>query len=248
MNETGSKRLTNPKKLYMQVYDELREYIRVHDLQPGDKLPTEAELCRLYGVSRNVLREAIKSLEINGVITSKPGVGITIREVNTTNLLSSLNAQLSSDDVDTTVLNIEELRDVLELGFDYKAFSTVTDKDLDVMEEQIHIMESLGDEMESNSHGELGIRFAAADAKFHQTLFSRTGNNLLIMIIELFWAYDRFFQNNFHHSFMTMTINKHRRILDALRKKDYKEFHEAMVYHFTHYYNKPHLNSFSSDF
>ena len=44
------------EKRYTSVYKQLRAYILEHHLQPGDVLPTEQELCELYGVSRNILR------------------------------------------------------------------------------------------------------------------------------------------------------------------------------------------------
>ena len=59
-------------KLYIQVYDEIKNYIYQNNLKPGDKLPTEMDMCRQLGVSRNVLREAIKALEITGVFTRRP--------------------------------------------------------------------------------------------------------------------------------------------------------------------------------
>ena len=70
------------QKLYIRVYDEIRNYIYKNNLKAGDKLPTEMEMCEMLGVSRNVLREAIKSLEITGIVSSKPGVGIIIRDFN----------------------------------------------------------------------------------------------------------------------------------------------------------------------
>ena len=62
------------KKKYFQVYEELKSYIIKNNLKPGDKLPTEMQMSEILGVSRNVLREAIKTFEIIGVLTSKAGV------------------------------------------------------------------------------------------------------------------------------------------------------------------------------
>ncbi len=62
---TGMKNLKS-RRLYLQVYDEIKSYIEKNHLLPGDKLPSEMKMCEMLGVSRNVLREAIKSLEITG--------------------------------------------------------------------------------------------------------------------------------------------------------------------------------------
>ena len=77
------------QKLYIRVYDEIRNYIYKNNLKAGDKLPTEMEMCEMLGVSRNVLREAIKSLEITGIVSSKPGVGIIIRDFNVDYIMST---------------------------------------------------------------------------------------------------------------------------------------------------------------
>ena len=55
------------KKLYIQAFREIRSYIIRNGLRPGDLLPTEHEMSEKLGVSRNVLREAIKSMELMGM-------------------------------------------------------------------------------------------------------------------------------------------------------------------------------------
>ena len=66
------------------VFTGLRRNQKLHrknHLLPGDKLPSEMKMCEMLGVSRNVLREAIKSLEITGAVHSTPGVGIVIQVI-----------------------------------------------------------------------------------------------------------------------------------------------------------------------
>ena len=62
-------------KLYVQAFREIRAYITRNNLQPGDLLPSEQAMCEMLGVSRNVLREAIKSMELMGMAQSRPGRG-----------------------------------------------------------------------------------------------------------------------------------------------------------------------------
>ena len=95
----GMKNLKS-RKLYLQVYDEIKDYILQNQMKAGDKLPTEMEMCEELGVSRNVLREAIKSLEITGIVSSKPGVGIIIQEFSTDFLFQSLFYNLTGDSED----------------------------------------------------------------------------------------------------------------------------------------------------
>ena len=57
------------------VADYLREMILSGQLKPGDKLPTEEQLCEHFGVSRTTLREAVQALRVAGVLEVTPGRG-----------------------------------------------------------------------------------------------------------------------------------------------------------------------------
>ena len=65
---------------YIQVMDALTEYIDHGDAQPGEQLPGEPELCRRFGVSRTVIRQALKELEYEGLIVREKGKGTFIAE------------------------------------------------------------------------------------------------------------------------------------------------------------------------
>ena len=69
------------EKLYAQVFRQIRSYIIQRNLQPGDLLPTEQALVEMLGVSRK-LREAIKSMEIMGMVSAQPGRGTVLKDFN----------------------------------------------------------------------------------------------------------------------------------------------------------------------
>lgn len=62
------------------VAEQLKEMIRRDKLRPGDRIPTEAALCRLYNVSRTVVREAIMRLSSEGVLVARQGIGVFVGE------------------------------------------------------------------------------------------------------------------------------------------------------------------------
>ena len=62
-------------KKYEILQAELRQQIENGTLHPGDKLPSENELCTVYDVSRNVVRQALRNLEIEGLTETLKGVG-----------------------------------------------------------------------------------------------------------------------------------------------------------------------------
>jgi len=66
--------------LYVQVKDSLKELIDGGGLAPGEQLPGEPELCRRYDVSRTVIRQALRDLELEGLIVREKGVGTFVAE------------------------------------------------------------------------------------------------------------------------------------------------------------------------
>jgi DNA-binding FadR family transcriptional regulator len=69
---------TTPRKhrnLAQLVVEQLTEHIRIGELQPGDKLPTETEIMAEQGVSRSVVREAISRLQAAGLVETRHGIG-----------------------------------------------------------------------------------------------------------------------------------------------------------------------------
>lgn len=65
---------------YLQVKDRLQELIDQQTLKPGDKLPSEVELCEGFGVSRTVIRQALQELEYEGLVRRRKGIGSFVAE------------------------------------------------------------------------------------------------------------------------------------------------------------------------
>jgi GntR family transcriptional regulator len=66
--------------LYVQVKDALKDLIESGGLGPGAQLPGEPELCRLFDVSRTVIRQALRDLELQGLIRREKGRGTFVAE------------------------------------------------------------------------------------------------------------------------------------------------------------------------
>ncbi|MCL5257044.1 MAG: FadR family transcriptional regulator [Chloroflexi bacterium] len=66
--------------LFDKVADSIIELVRVHNLQPGDKIPTEVELSRALQVSRTSIREAIRGLVATGVLEQQQGIGTRVAQ------------------------------------------------------------------------------------------------------------------------------------------------------------------------
>src|SRR6218665_1933573 len=68
--------MTEPRRLYQQIADQVRQLILNGQYPPGSRLPAERELAQQLGVSRPSLREALIALEIDGTIEIRMGSGI----------------------------------------------------------------------------------------------------------------------------------------------------------------------------
>ncbi len=84
---TGEKAMLNTEidrtsyvPFYIQVMDALKEYMEQVEVKAGERLPGEPELCRMFDVSRTVIRQALKELEYEGLIKREKGRGTFVAE------------------------------------------------------------------------------------------------------------------------------------------------------------------------
>ena len=66
------------RPLYLQLVDALCEWIKQEDLRPGDRVPGEPELARMFGVGRSTVREALVYLDYEGVVKRSQGLHTTL--------------------------------------------------------------------------------------------------------------------------------------------------------------------------
>src|SRR5499425_3437941 len=119
------------------VVEEIKRWIAERRLQPGDKLPKETELQALFGVSKGTAREALKSLEVQGLVTvsTGPSGGATIGEVPLERTLQLLQNYLFFHQFD--VAQIYAVRRVLEPELAAGAVPHLTKEHFDALERSI---------------------------------------------------------------------------------------------------------------
>ena len=84
--------LSTKQKVYQEVIRELQRYIEVNNLNAGDRLPSERELAEKLNAGRSSVREALRALELIGLIETRHGEGTFLRayrSYQTVELLSS---------------------------------------------------------------------------------------------------------------------------------------------------------------
>ena len=117
------------QKLYVQVLSQIRQLILDRGLKPGDLLPPEQVLAAEFGVSRNVVREAIKSMEVRGIVRAVAGRGTELLSFSMEYILQSmLFFQVPGNE--STVRQMFDVRKHLELSYMRDAFYALGKEDI----------------------------------------------------------------------------------------------------------------------
>ena len=120
----------NPGRISAIIVDQIRLLMRQGQLQPGDRLPAERELCEDFGVSRVTVREALRVLEANGLVEIRVGArgGTFVRRPSKERVGEGIADYLTMSSV--TSGDVTELRMVLELGIIPLVCERATDDDV----------------------------------------------------------------------------------------------------------------------
>lgn len=229
LSETGRKkperrtfhRLPEATPLHKAVQDEIRHYITEHRLRPGDPLKPEAELARLLGVSRNSVREAVKALESTGVLETRRGSGVFVKDFSFAPLLDNLPYGLMRGP--RALAELVALRKALESAMIADAMRALTPASIDGLRSALATMLERAEHKES---------FAQADREFHRLLFADLGNAMLLQLFDLFWlAYHRAAPPVPHRE-PTEICAHHAAILDAVVSGDPERARDAVRQHY----------------
>ena len=207
--------------LSQQVLRSLRQYIEEHDLQPGDKLPTERDLAADLGVSRNTVRESLGVLEAIGIVKRLPKVGAVLQDADL-DLLGEVTQFLMRSRGDLEQLF--EARRTLEISLMPLIVANADDEDFAALEASIVQMER------DIERGGLGTE---GDVEFHRVLLQAANNALLLQFGALIQEFFRAPRTRMLLDPATAqnSIADHRRIIEALRDRDVVAAQKAMETH-----------------
>ena len=160
----------NKKKLADRVIEEIKRMIANGELAEGDKLPNQNDFAEQLGVSRTVLREALHTLAILGVVEQRPKIGTVI--VNSAPLIYTehINAPLM-DDPNATVELIEARR-VVEVGAVELAAQHATQAQINQMGKLVKEMERLQEKGDTSAYSHRNM-------SFHLLIAEASGNRFI---------------------------------------------------------------------
>jgi GntR family transcriptional repressor for pyruvate dehydrogenase complex len=161
-------------KSYQMVMNQIRQMIMDGGLKEGDRLMSERELAETLGVSRTVVREALKALELLGVVEVRAG-GTYIRAPDLKNILETFTYSLALDRV--AIYELLETRKMIEIQAAKLAAERRTESDLSALAEILQTMKEALQENDFEKNVE-------ADYKFHYQMVKACQNRVLIRLIE----------------------------------------------------------------
>lgn len=106
--------MTN-NKVYLEIVKQLREMISADNLKSGDKIPSERELSERLNVGRSSVREALRALELLGLIETRRGEGTFIRDFRGNQLVQLLGTFILQDE--KAKLDVIETKNLIEMDF-----------------------------------------------------------------------------------------------------------------------------------
>ena len=197
-------------KVYEGVAKQIERLI-LKKLQPGDKLPSERELAETLGVSRSSIRDAIRSLELMGMVEPRQGAGTIVREISSESLVNPLaNAIKRKEDLIGELL---DFRKMLEPQLAARAAARLSPDEITDMAE---ILDRQDKKLRA---GESTI---AEDSEFHYAIALASGNSVVLKVLDTLMDLLR---DSRERSLQVegrpqKSLAGHRRILAALNRRD----------------------------
>jgi GntR family transcriptional repressor for pyruvate dehydrogenase complex len=212
------------RRLYEDIVQEFSSLIRHGVLKPGERLPSERVLADQLQVSRSSVREALRSLELQGLVISKRGSGTFINTDNLESMVALLASTLTSGA--DTLKHIFEMRHMLEPQIAALAAQRANKQEVAELES------ILEEQVKEIADGGTGVD---SDTAFHFAMASATHNSALVKVIS---AVEDILRRSRNQSLQEpgrpqRSLASHREILGMIHSGDAAGARRAMEYHLT---------------
>jgi GntR family transcriptional regulator, transcriptional repressor for pyruvate dehydrogenase complex len=217
------------KRLYEEIVEQIKQLITEGKLKPGDKLLAERDLADQFQVSRASVREAIRTLEMLGVIDIRPGEGTFVRSSGADDIIRPLAMFLAVERA--SLLDMYEMRRIFETATAGLAAERASLEELDQISAALEGMR----EQLNVKDPEKGEEF---DVAFHYAVAEATHNNLLTKLFKT--VSEEFHKANsvarrqlYLHKpeNAQKLIDQHSEIFEAIRSRSSAASSKAMMEH-----------------
>ena len=167
--------LTREAPLAQRVERELERLILDSRLGAGDRLPSERELAAQFGVSRTVVREAVRALAGKQLVDVSVGRGTVVRAPSTESAAESMKVLLRMQAGGADAEKVSEVRHIIENEIAYLAAARRTEVDVQDLERILD---------ETRQHLDEPEIYIRSDVEFHAALARATHNELFVIILD----------------------------------------------------------------
>jgi GntR family transcriptional repressor for pyruvate dehydrogenase complex len=212
---------TRRVKAYEEVAQQIQHKI-LHGLSPGDLLPPELQLAQSFGVSRGTIRDAIRGLELMGLVDRHQGRGTTVRRLTAESHRDPLSAALVQQRY--KVKELLDIRKILEPALARRAAAHVTTAEIDELEQILRRQE------EKVQRHELAIE---EDCAFHYNIAMAADNGVVLKILDILMDLlrDTREQSLQTEGRLEKSLAGHHRIFAALKRRNERAAEAAMRRH-----------------
>jgi DNA-binding FadR family transcriptional regulator len=215
-----------PARLSVVVVANLVDRIVSGAYSAGSMLPPEPALCQAFGVSRSVVREALKALQEKGLVTVQQGYGTLVADPEEWNLLDPvvLAAVVRHDTQRAVIDDLIGVRAVLEAGMAARAALLRTEDDLRQLRRLVGELEAAIEETP---------RYVSLDTQFHDEIMRISGNRLARAVVHSIHREARSSAGYNDHDVedIRATHDGHRAIFEQIKAGDEDRTAEAMRAH-----------------
>jgi GntR family transcriptional repressor for pyruvate dehydrogenase complex len=214
-------RVTREPRLSDKVAEMMRQAILSRQLAPGTPLPSERELGEQFGVSRTVIREAVRALAAKGIVEVRSGSGLRVASVDGATALESLSWFIRGGQLEYP--KVHEVRSTIEIEMAGLAAERRTEEQLQAMRDAHARFEKvIGDVKKA----------AAVDVEFHALIARATQNDLFSVLLgSIGDALIEIRHKNLASGSGQETIDAHAGILDRIAERDGPGARDAMRQH-----------------
>lgn len=209
-------------KVYEAIVEQIKAHIESGVWPEGTQLPSERELAEQLNIGRPSVREALRVLEVMGLIQIRPGQGTFVTERSKqSQQIQLLESMLQEDN---HVVELLEVREFFEPQIALIAAQSATDEDIRRLEGILERMEK------AVAEGGTGVD---ENIEFHLALTKAVGNRVLLQIHQLLLylsrdPVERFFKVPGR---LTRSLEGHREILAAIKERDPHKAQQSMLEH-----------------
>ena len=216
----------NTETLSNKIQSEIEKSILQKKFIPGDKLPTEKEMCEMFGVSRTALREALQMLSIQGLITMRKGSGIYVSEYNSSHAIKPMSRYLEMNLDSELIIQVVEVRKMFEPQIAWMAARNRNEADVKFLEKNLSDLKK-SDALDSAYQGEI-------DQNFHLRICEATKNPIIALqmdpIFRLMPRIRTIVYSTVDNA-LSEAVDFHQKIFDAIQDQDAEGAREAMMGH-----------------